>query len=74
MSGLGCKGICHRYRSNKVPNKLRYIDGEVLCRIYKMFMRNGGIILFCPCCNFRVRSGPRTAKSKSLRPEHVMVV
>ena len=60
--GLSCKGICHRYKTNKVNGTGRYCIGQKRCNSCGMFMMWDGV--FCPCCGGRLRFKPRNGKHK----------
>lgn len=60
---VSCKGICHRYKAKRIEFCGRYSEGQKRCQICEMYMFWKG--LRCPCCKQRLRSTPRTPKSKS---------
>jgi len=60
--GLSCKGVCHRYKINRINGTGRYCIGQKRCNLCDMFMLWDGI--FCPCCGGRLRLKPRNTKYK----------
>lgn len=61
-----CKGICEKYRAKRAPNSSkRYTLGQRRCNICELFL-NWTETLFCPCCGWRLRTKPRTKKSKKI--------
>ncbi|WP_316505920.1 hypothetical protein [Nitrosopumilus sp.] len=59
---INCGGICHRYKAKKIHNVGRYISGQKRCNLCGIFIYWEG--LFCPCCGYRLRMGPRNGKYK----------
>ena len=59
-----CKGICVRHKALK-PKPLigRYSTGQKRCQICETFLKWDG--LWCPCCGYRLRTGPRNTKFKN---------
>ena len=60
--GISCKGICHRYKINKINGLGRYSTGQKRCNECDIFIKWDGI--FCPCCGCRLRLKPRSGKFK----------
>lgn len=59
---MACKGICKKYRVDKSKNGGHYALGHKRCQLCEIFIKWKG--LFCPCCNYRLRTLPRNAKYK----------
>ena len=64
---MSCKSICIRYRATKLPNKMRYANGQKRCQMCDIFIKWDGI--WCPCCGYRLRT-----KSQSGRLKQVTVI
>ena len=64
---MKCKGICEKYRLNKMAGTSWYELG-VRCQMCEIFMSNEGTIngnrIHCKCCNYRVRTKPRNKTGK----------
>ena len=60
-----CKGICVRHKAMKPRNPVigRYSMGQKRCQICETFLIWDG--LWCPCCGYRLRTGPRNSKFKA---------
>jgi hypothetical protein len=59
-----CKGICIRHKADKpAGSDGRYASGQKRCQICEIFIKWEGV--FCPCCGYRLRNGPRSFKLKS---------
>jgi hypothetical protein len=58
-----CKGICARHRALKPVGNGRYSTGQKRCQICETFLKWDG--LYCPCCGYRLRTGPRNTKFKN---------
>jgi hypothetical protein len=58
-----CKGICIRHKAQKPVGSGRYATGQKRCQICEIFIKWDGI--FCPCCGYRLRNGPRLFKHKA---------
>lgn len=59
-----CKGLCTRYKAKK-PKGLgsrRYAAGQKRCIICEIYIDYEGI--WCPCCGYRLRAGPRKRQDK----------
>jgi hypothetical protein len=59
---MACKGICIRHRAPKPFGSGRYFSGHIRCQVCNIF-----IIwkeLWCPCCEYRLRTKPRNSVSK----------
>ena len=72
--GGTCKKICLKHIARKPTHGSRYSSGQVRCQICEIFMtsegtENGG--RYCKCCNYRVRSKPRTKRSKKIFNEKI---
>ena len=61
---MGCKGICVRYKACRPRSGMRYESGQKRCQTCEIFISWQD--LWCPCCGYRLRIGPRTRKSKSM--------
>ena len=55
---MTCKGICMRHKAC-----FRYATGNKRCQICEIFIKWDG--LWCPCCGYRLRNGPRSFKFKA---------
>ena len=55
---MACKGICIRHKAS-----YRYATGNKRCQVCEIFIKWDGI--FCPCCGYRLRNGPRSFKFKA---------
>jgi hypothetical protein len=55
---MTCKGICIRHKDS-----YRYDTGNKRCQICEIFIKWDG--LWCPCCGYRLRNGPRSFKFKA---------
>lgn len=63
MSNI-CKGICSRKKANGSSNKLRYALGQKFCSICRVYFDTDK--LRCECCGTKLRTKPRTPKSKKI--------
>jgi hypothetical protein len=57
-----CKGICIRHRAVLKTGELRYHGGRKRCQVCSIFMVWATDT--CPCCGIKLRTKPRTCKSK----------
>lgn len=57
---LSCKGTCKFWEAEKP----RYAKGVPRCNICEIFLKWEG--LFCPCCGYRVRLGPKNKKTREV--------
>jgi hypothetical protein len=55
---MTCKGICMRHKAS-----CRYATGNKRCQVCEIFIKWDA--LFCPCCGYRLRNGPRSMKFKA---------
>ena len=55
---MPCYGICIRHKACS-----RYADGHKRCNNRNLFIKWEG--LWCPCCGYRLRIGPRLFKHKA---------
>jgi hypothetical protein len=55
---MTCKGICIRHKDS-----CRYVTGTKRCQVCEIFIKWDG--LWCPCCGYRLRIGPRCFKLKA---------
>ena len=55
---MGCKGICVHHKALG-----RYAIGNKRCQICEIFIKWDAI--FCPCCGYRLRNGPRLFRHKA---------
>ena len=58
-----CKGICVRHKALKPVGNGRYSSGQKRCQACELFLRWDGF--WCPCCGYRLRTGPRNTKFKN---------
>jgi hypothetical protein len=58
-----CKGICARHKALKPLGIGRYSIGQKRCQICETFLKWDG--LTCPCCGYKLRTGPRNTKFKN---------
>ena len=63
MKNLVCKGVCTRYKALKEAGKGRYASGQKRCQVCEIFINWAG--LWCPCCNYLLRTKPRNLKYKT---------
>ncbi len=59
---MACKGVCHRFKATKRVNGGNYGDTQKRCQRCEIFINWDG--LWCPCCNYRLRSRPRNKQYK----------
>ncbi len=57
-----CSRICDRYRALKPKKFGRYEMGQKRCNSCAIFLNWNG--MWCPCCNYKLRLGPRSSKYK----------
>ena len=55
---MTCKGICIRHKAS-----YRYATGNKRCQVCEIFIKWDAV--FCPCCGYRLRNGPRLFKHKA---------
>ena len=55
---MPCKGICIRHKGSR-----GYAAGNKRCQRCEIFIKWDG--LWCPCCGYRLRNGPRLFKHKA---------
>ena len=55
---MTCKGICIRHKAS-----YRYATGNKGCQVCEIFIKWDAV--FCPCCGYRLRNGPRLFKHKA---------
>ena len=55
---MTCKGICSPHKAS-----YRYATGNKRCQVCEIFIKWDGI--FCPCCGYKLRIGPRSFKFKA---------
>jgi hypothetical protein len=58
---MGYKGICGRYKADRPKSDMRYISGQKRCQICEVSINWQS--LWCPCCGYRLRVGPRKSKN-----------
>jgi hypothetical protein len=58
-----CRGICVRHKALRPIHSGRYATGQKRCQICEIFIKWDGI--FCPCCGYKLRLGPRLLKHKT---------
>ncbi|MGI9566522.1 MAG: hypothetical protein ACR2LL_05855 [Nitrosopumilus sp.] len=61
--GRTCIGICIRYKSMRVANRLQYQLGHKRCTHCGLFMNTGEIR--CPCCKAVLRIKPRNKTNRN---------
>jgi predicted amidophosphoribosyltransferase len=54
---MPCKGICIRHKASR-----GYADGHKRCQQCNIFIKWEGLL--CPCCGYKLRTGPRRFKYK----------
>lgn len=59
---MSCRGICKRYKGTKGPSGTWYTLNR-RCNHCAVFIK-GREKIDCPCCGYRMRSGPRSKKYK----------
>ncbi len=67
-----CNNICKQYtvnRDNKNPRK--YTAGQKRCHQCEIFIDWSGI--YCPCCNNKLRTKPRTSRNRKVYQEIMLV-
>jgi hypothetical protein len=58
-----CRGICIRHKAQKPYGASgRYATGQKRCQVCEIFLKWDG--MWCPCCEYRVRTRPRGHKFK----------
>jgi len=62
-----CKGICLRLKAMRPKSGKRYLIGQKRCQVCQVFIN--WLSFWCPCCGYRLRSGPRSTKSKLILEE-----
>jgi hypothetical protein len=55
---MSCKGICIHHKASG-----RYATGSKRCQQCNLFIKWDG--LWCPCCGYKLRIGPRHFKFKA---------
>ena len=63
-----CNGICIRFKANTTGNREKlghYVLGHRRCNVCEIFLDVGDAI-YCPCCNYKLRSKPRNMKTKNI--------
>ncbi len=63
MSNI-CKGICKRTQAGGSSNRLRYALGQRFCSICRIYFETEK--LRCGCCGTKLRTKPRSTKSKKM--------
>ena len=58
-----CRGICIRHKASGPISSGRYATGNKRCQVCEIFIKWNGI--FCPCCGYKLRNGPRNMKFKA---------
>jgi hypothetical protein len=66
-----CNGVCTRYRAKRLDNGGRYSKGQKRCQRCEIFIKWEG--LWCPCCNYRLRTKPRNSKYKIKFQEEIIL-
>jgi len=59
---ITCNNVCHRYRAKKPNDVGRYLSGQKRCNPCGIYINWDG--LWCPCCNYKLRTKPRSSKYK----------
>ena len=63
---MTCKGICIRHKASR-----GYATGSKRCNRCNLYIKWEG--LWCPCCGYKLRVGPRHSKFKAkLREQKVI--
>ena len=57
-----CKGFCEDYRGSKMPNGIRYANGQKRCTLCGLFLDTTNTR--CPCCSVMLRTKPRETRGK----------
>ena len=55
-----CNGVCIQHKAYKLEEGGRYANGQKRCQCCDIYINWDGI--WCPCCNYRLRSKPRNKK------------
>ena len=62
--GKECKGVCSRYKPDRVPGSKRYKDGVKRCTLCERYIQTEE--RDCPCCHARLSTravkGPAVVK------------
>jgi hypothetical protein len=59
---MDCKGICIRYKADRLRSGIRYKAGQKRCQVCQIYLNWEGIR--CPCCGNQLRTSPKTNKNK----------
>ena len=57
-----CTEKCKNYKAQKPVSTGRYASGQKRCQFCEVFVQWDG--LYCPCCNSKLRCGPRSRAGK----------
>jgi hypothetical protein len=57
-----CTEKCKNYKAQKPPRIGRYAAGQKRCQFCEVFIQWED--LYCPCCNSKLRCGPRSREGK----------
>jgi len=61
---MSCNGItCTQHKATKPVRIGRYASGQKRCQICAIFINWEG--LWCPCCNYKLRTKPRKVLFKN---------
>ncbi len=60
---MACKGIHDKYKRTRRVGNSNYSDGVKRCNTCEVFIAWSG--LNCPCCNFKLRTRPRSKQYKA---------
>jgi len=60
---MTCNGVCGKYQAKKPASGGRYANGQKRCQVCEIFIGWEG--LWCPCCNYRLRTKPRNKEYKA---------
>ena len=63
---MPCKGICVRHKASG-----RYANGNKRCHQCNLYIKWDGV--WCPCCGYKLRVGPRHSKFKAKLREQKVV-
>ena len=63
---MTCKGICIRHKASG-----RYANGQKRCQVCELFIKWNGV--FCQCCGYRLRIGPKKINMKSKAIEQELI-
>ena len=65
-----CTEKCKNYKDQKPGRAGRYVTGQRRCQFCEVFIQWEG--LYCPCCNSRLRCGPKSRQGKEKYLEQII--